>query len=114
MYLMNGKIFTKFILSAVLISAFFTTFLSAPVSMPMMGMITMDSQMNNHRSSQKTDDNDSTMRCCEVIGVTCVSPALITPQFGGIALSGENKRVINSNPAVHFIVIQNTTPPPKA
>lgn len=110
---MNEKTLTKFILPALLISVLFASLSSAPVSMPVVGMGAMDSQMNHH-PSQKTDDNDSTMRCCEVIGVTCVSPALITPQFGGIALSGENKRVINSNPAVHFIVIQNTTSPPKA
>ena len=94
-----------------LISTLFTAFPSAPVSMTMTGMGTMDSQMNHH-SSQKTDGDHSAMPCCDVMGASCVSPGFITTQFDEIALSGENKRAANSNLIVHFIIIQNTTPPP--
>lgn len=110
---MTGKNLTILILSALLISTLFTAFLSAPISMPVMRMITMDSQMNR-QASQNTGDNHFTMPCCDMISASCVSLALIIHQFDDIALSGENKRIINSNLAIHFTVIQNTTPPPKA
>lgn len=110
---MNGKILKKFILSAVLISTFFTAFLFVPISMPILEMGAMDSQMNHH-SSHNTGDNHSAMPCCDMIGASCVLTTFITSQFSGIAVCGENKRVASSNLAIHFIIIQNTTPPPKA
>ena len=79
--------------------------------MPMLEMGAMDSQMN-HYPSQKTDGDHSAMSCCDVITVSCVSLAFITPQCDDIALSGGNNQVVNSNLAFHFIIIQNTTPPP--
>lgn len=110
---MTGKTCQTIIVSSLLISILFTAFLSAPMSMPTMDMGAIDSQMN-HQASQKASNNHSIMRCCEMISVTCVPLVLISSQFDEIVLHGENERVINSILALHFTVIQNTTPPPKA
>ena len=110
---MSGKTCKTIIVSSLLISILFTAFLSTPMSMTAMEMGAMHSQMNSH-SKHNTEDNHSTMPCCDMIGTSCMSLAFITPQFDSIALSGGNNQVVNSNLAIHFIIIQNTTPPPKA
>lgn len=84
-----------------------------PMSMSMMEVGTMDSHHPTHSSNQNQNNDHSTMPCCDVIGSPCLVSIFVSPELTTVATFTKNQKIRNSNLAVEFIIVQNTSPPPK-
>ena len=108
---MAERFFTK--LFSILLQLALLTFLFAvPMPMSMVEVGEMDAHHSAHSSSQNQNSH-STMPCCDVIGSPCLFGTFITSEITAFFTFAKNQKIQNSNLIVKFIIVQNTSPPPK-
>lgn len=83
------------------------------VSMPKMHMDEMPMSYHSNMEHGSAGDN-STGTCCDEIASFAIGCAFLVPQYTFVDCSGDNERVIDSNPLVQSIYLETLTPPPKA
>jgi len=110
---MIGRKFSGGLISLLLQFVLLAKLLALPIPMSMMPSDMMDSHHTAHASNPSNQNNHTAMQCCEIIGSSCLFSIVAIFQFSEFSLNLKSQKFELSNFSVKFIIVQNTSPPPK-